>query len=289
MQALNMRPAPRTRQFTPSLLLERFGGIARGTQLQGYGCSRRDLSAAVSSGSIRRVRQGVFALPGTDPKIVAAAAHGGSLTCAAALRAHGVWVLAAPNSQVHVWMVEAGRRHPHSGCACVTHSTSGRAELGLAPIEVALVHLYRCHDEETFFAAYESAWNKRMLSAHARAQIRRALPRSAAWMLDLARADAQSGLESILRIRLHLLGLRLDTQVKIPDVGRVDFVIGGRIILEADGEMNHGGARRHDDLMRDAKASARGYETLRFDYDMIIRSWDIVVEALRAALGRAVS
>ncbi|MBO0981023.1 DUF559 domain-containing protein [Microbacterium sp. SD291] len=284
-----MRPAPRTRQFTPSVLLERLGGVARGTLLQRYGYSRRELAAAVSSGSIRRVRQGVFALPGTDPKIVAAAAHGGALTCAAALRAQGIWVLAKPDSEVHVWLGEAGRRHPHVGCACITHSTSGRADLGLAPIEVALVHLYRCHDEETFFAAYESAWNKRMLSTHARAQIRRALPRSAAWMLDLARADAQSGLESVLRIRLHLLGLRLDAQVQIPEVGRVDFVIGGRVILEADGEQNHGGGRRHDDLMRDAKASALGYETLRFDYDMILRQWDVVVEAIIAALGRAAS
>lgn len=281
-----MRRRSKPRQFTPAILLDHLGGIARGTLLQDFGCSRDELSAAARAGSIRRVRTGVYALPGTDPQIIAAAAHGGALTCAAALRAHGIWVLPEPDATVHVWMGGAGRQHPHASCACVTHSTSGRAPLGLAPVADALIHLYRCHDQEAFFAAYESAWNKRMLPAAARAQIRRTLPRSAEWMLDIARPDAQSGLESLLRLRLHLLGIRLDCQVPIAGVGVVDFVIGSRLVLEVDGEGNHGGDKRHRDLMRYAAASAAGYETLRFDYDMVVRRWPVVAAAILAALGR---
>jgi very-short-patch-repair endonuclease len=271
----------------PAYLLARFGGIARGSTLQKYGCSRTSLAAATDAGEIRRVRQGVFALPNTEAPVVAAAAHGGALTCAAALRAHGVWVLPSPDDQVHVWLGRSGRRHAHEGCSCTSHYSPGSAELGLAPVVACLIHAYRCLDEESFFAAYESAWNRRLIGAHDRARIRRELPRAAGWLLDLAQPDAESGLESLLRLRLHLLGIRLDCQVRIPGVGRVDFVVGGRIILEADGKDNHTHAQRHADLRRDAAASALGYETLRFDYAMVVHDWPTVVAAIVPALGRS--
>ena len=75
--------------------------------------------------------------------------------------------------------------------------------------------------------------------------------------------------------------------MQIDGVGRVDFVIGGRVILEADGKLNHSGDRRHKDLMRDAAASALGYETLRFDYAMIIHDGERVAAAILPALMRA--
>lgn len=273
--------------FEPDDLLSRLGGVARGTALQRHGCSRRELADAVQKGSIHRIRPGVFALPTADPRIVAAAAHGGSLTCAAALRLHGVWTLPAPDQEVHVWLGAAGRRFPHPGCSCTPHYSPGKTSLGLTPIALVLVHAYRCLGQEAFFAAYESAWNMRILSAADRRTIRAQLPRSAVWLLDLARNDAQSGLESLLRLRLHILGLTLQTQVELPGVGRVDFVV-GRVIIEVDGRENHASAeRRHADLMRDAAASALGYETLRFDYALVIHRWDVVVAAILPALARS--
>lgn len=273
--------------LAPDQLLNRLGGIARGSLLQKYGCNRARLADAVDDGRILRVRNGVFAVPGADQKAITAAAHGGALTCADALRAHGLWVLPELDAVVHVWLGAAGRRFPHPLCRCIAHYSPGRAEPGIAPVAEALIHAYRCLTPEAFFAAYESAWNQRKISAEDRQKIRRELPKSAAWMLDLARSDAQSGLESLLRFRLHLLGLTLLAQVGIEGVGRVDFVIGGRVILEVDGRANHEGAQRHVDLMRDAAASARGYETLRFDYDMVVHRWDLVVAAIIPALARA--
>ncbi|WP_164233045.1 DUF559 domain-containing protein [Microbacterium hydrocarbonoxydans] len=274
--------------FEPEDLIARFDGIARGTLLQGYGCSRTQLSDAVAAGRIRRLRPGVFVLPTTDPKVVTAAAHGGALTCADALRARGIWMLADPNGEVHVWLGRSGRRHPHHPCSCVVHYSPGQAPLGLAPVAAALVHAYRCFGQEAFFAAYESAWNRRLISAFDRQRIRRELPKSAEWLLDLVRPDADSGLESLLRLRLHVLGIRLDCQVEIDGVGRVDFVVGGRLILEVDGKENHDGpVNRHRDLVRDAAASRAGYECLRFDFAQVVYDWATVVDAIRAALDRA--
>lgn len=272
----------------PADLLHVLGGIARGRQLQQFGSTRAQLSAAARAGTISRVRQGVYALATTDPKVVAAAAHGGSLTCADALRAHGVWVLPSVDAIVHVRLGGSGRRHPHTPCECIPHHSPGTAGVGLAPVAAALVHAYRCLDQEAFFAAYESAWNLRLLSAHDRKRIRRELPKSAHRLLDLARPDAESGLESILRLRLHLLGIHLDCQVVIDGVGRVDFVAARRVIIEVDGRLNHEGPEmRHKDLTRDAAASRLGFETLRFDYAMIMHDWDAVARAVIAAIARA--
>lgn len=274
--------------FDPVYLVERFGGIDYGSHIQQYGCTRKEITRAADAGRLCRVRQGVYALPETHPSILTAAAHGGALTCAAGLREHGVWVLQEPEGAVHVWLGKAGRAHPHTGCACTVHFSAGRARLGLAPVAECLIHAFRCLGEEAFFAAYESAWNKRLIDADDRARIRAVLPKSASWLLDVARPDAESGLESILRLRLHLLGIRLRCQVEIAGVGRVDLVVGDRVIVEVDGRQNHAGFdRRHRDLMRDAAASARGYETLRFDYSMVLSQWPTVAAAIQQALLRA--
>lgn len=273
--------------LTPLALVELQGGIARGSRLAPFGCTRKDLSVAVRRGELLRIRAGVFAAPSCAPDVRTAALHGGALTCSRALRSHGIWVL-VEEEHPHVWLGQAGRRHDHTGCRCVEHYRSGTMSLGRAPVEDALVHSFGCHGEEFFFAAFESAWAMRLIGASARRRIRAALPARARWLVDFARHDADSGLESIVRLRLHLLGIQVVTQASIEGVGRVDFVIERRVILEADGRGNHDGrSERHRDLRRDAEASRLGYETLRFDYALIIHHWDVVVAALMSALARS--
>lgn len=268
------------------ILLTQFGGVARGRLLHEFGLSRRMLADAVIAGEIRRIRNGVFASHSADPWIVTAAGHGGALTCSAALRRHGIWVLQNDPSP-HVWLGAHGRVH-HDRCSCVGHFFSGRTVLGLADVEDALVHLHMCQGDEAFFTSLESALASRQLNATGRARVRSRMPVSARWLVDLARTDAGSGAESLLRLRLHPLGIRLDSQVEIPGVGRVDFVIGGRLILEIDGAESHSGREAwHHDLRRDAVASGLGYETLRISYRMLIEEWTVVETAVLAAVVRA--
>lgn len=270
----------------PAHAITQLGGAASGSQLHQIGISRATLARHVAKGKIERIRSGVFAVPRLAPSVREAIAHGGALTCTSALRSHGVWVL-HEGTEPHIWMGASGKARAHANCSCVSHYYRGDPPLGKASIEKALLHLHRCQGEEAFFAAFESAWRLRLLSRAARSRLRAALPASARWMIDIARPDADSGLESLLRIRLHILGIRLDCQVVIDGVGKVDFVIGGRLILEADGKENHDGATmRHKDLVRDAAASARGYETLRFDYAQIIHDWATVQTAIIGALRR---
>jgi very-short-patch-repair endonuclease len=281
------RDGHRRRMLSAASVIHARGGVARGRELAAFGFSRRNLADAVTTGEIRRIRPGVFASSTAEDDVVQAAAHGGSLTCARALRNLGVWVLEEDESP-HVWLGAAGRAHGHTGCSCVTHFRPGRMALGVANVEQALIHSYGCHGSEFFFAALESAWNRRLVGAGALGRIRLALPVGARWLIDFARPDADSGLESVVRLRLHLHGIAVETQVALPGVGRVDFVIAGRLILEADGRENHERAsHRHRDLRRDAAASRLGYETLRLDYAMIMYDWPNALDAILAAVTRA--
>lgn len=271
--------------MTPAQVIHAAGGVARGVDLQRLGYARWRLADDVRVGRIRRVRPGVFATLSAPDDIVIAAAHGGALTCQRALRRHGIWTL-GDDTDPHVWLGRAGRVH-HDACPCVSHFFAGSSALGLAPLPDVLVHVFDCAGDEAFFAALESALRQRRLTSAQRAEVRRRLPASGKKLVDFARTDADSGLESLLRLRLHRLGITLECQVRISGVGRVDFVIGGRLILETDGAENHGGAsERHRDLWRDSVASRLGFETLRFDYALVVHQWEIVERAIVAALAR---
>ncbi len=79
------------------------------------------------------------------------------------------------------------------------------------------------------------------------------------------------------------MNLTVRTQVHITGVGRVDLLIGDRLIVELDGREYHGlDDSRHRDLCRDANAAIWDYATLRFDYAMVMHDWDLVEAAIRA-------
>jgi very-short-patch-repair endonuclease len=259
------------------------GGVVRGRALRGLNVTRHQLAHAVDVGAITRIRNGVYS-SGIAPVIGDAALHGGELACASALRRHGVWML-DPDERCHVWVGANGRAHPHEKCERITHRDAGRSAFGIVSVVHALVQVVDCLGAEAFFAAFESAWRKGLLTQADRVEVRSRLPAARRWLVDIARPDADSGLESLLRLRLHRLGVALDCQVLIAGVGIVDFVVGGRLIIEVDGRENHDGpSARHKDLVRDAVAAALGYETLRFDYALVVHDWERVRSAVLTRL-----
>lgn len=272
----------RVEPSTIAHFVRRAGGIARGRDLNRQGVTRKALCRAVAGETLVRIRDGVYAVPDIDPAVYSAAEHGGELCCASALRARGIWVL-EPIPRSHVWVGPGGRVH-HGRCRCVTHRDAGRSAFGTVSLVHALVQIAGCLGAESFFAAFESAWNRALLTSADRNEIRSRLRAGMRWLVDLARPTSDSGLESLLRLRLYRRGIIVESQVWIDRVGRVDFLLAGRIILEVDGRENHDGqSLRHKDLRRDAAAAAQGYETLRFDYAMVVHSWPDVEAAI---LGR---
>ena len=263
-------------------LVARSGGVIRRADLLRRGCPSAVIRRAVHGETFDRLRPGVLALPEAHPLVRTAATHGGAVACASALRFYGVW-LWDDEMLLHVWLGTSGRRHPHPDCRCVNHHDAGAAVFGVVSIVQALVQVASCLGGEVFFAAFESAWRKGLIDRAQRAEVRAGVRAGQRWLVDFARPDADSGLESILRLRLRALGIRLESQVRIRGVGIVDFLLDGAIILEADGRENHDGVSlRHKDLRRDAIAATLGFETLRFDYAMILHEWPLVEAAIRA-------
>ena len=257
-------------------------GLMTTADLRRSGLRRSAIAAAVRSGSIARVRRGTYAARGTCRAVREAAAHGGVLACVSAARHLGLWTL-APEGETHVWLQADGHRLPHDGCRCVDHwdAAPSRGRLAAASVPRILRQIWLCRGVEEFFVAVESALHLGMLTPEGRAWLQRTCGDGAREALEAAGADSESGLESLLRWRLRGTGIALRAQVVIAGVGRVDFLLGDRLILEADGAEHHGSApARHRDLLRDANAAAWGYVTLRFDYAMIVHDWPTVRAAV---------
>ncbi|TXK05471.1 DUF559 domain-containing protein [Microbacterium mitrae] len=259
------------------------GGVARTHQLL-ESHSPGEIRWAVRRGEIRRLRKGVYAASGSSIAAEAAAC-GGRLTCVSLLRLHGVWVL-SDDQRIHIDVGRNGRRHELDGTLTKAHNTPAATCLTPATVHDALRLAAQCLSSEAFFAAYESAWNQGLLSHVNREWLRRNVSPRMRWLLTWARGDAESGLESLVRLRLMLLGFRPRTQVLIPTVGRVDLVI-DNVIIETDGERGHADPQsRAKDLVRDRAAAALGYRTIRLNYAMVVHDWPESERAILACLGR---
>ncbi len=268
-----------------STALTKIGGVARTRELSALGVTRDSIRSAYRRGEICRVRKGVYATS-AQSAATTAARHGGRLTCVSALVAAGVWILDKPTA-LHVDVGRKGRVFEHDLCECVVHHHDGQTRLGSASCADALITALQCLTHEAFFAAFESAWRHRLVSARDRAQIIAAAPKALAARLRQARPNADSGLESIFRYRLLALGIELESQVKLTGVGYIDFRH-GFVLFEIDGKENHASAsKRHDDLMRDAAALRLGYTTVRFDYAMIVHDWFGVAATVMAVINRS--
>jgi very-short-patch-repair endonuclease len=263
------------------------GGVAPTRTLRSRArATSRDVAHAIRQGELVRLRAGWVAVAELDPAVATAVRHGGALGCVSRLRLEGLWLL-GEHPRVHVAMRPNGRAHTHASCTCVVHWNDIPHARGRVSLVDALVQVLGCLGIEEFFVALESAMRKRLFSRKGLAELRTRLPQDRRWLADFARWNADSGLESLLRLRLRRHGVELASQVRVPGVGIVDFVLGDTLILEVDGKENHeSDPKRHKDLVRDAVAAAHGFDTLRFDYAMVVHDWELVEAAILAKLDR---
>lgn len=249
--------------------------------------SRRALDHRIRRGDLQRIRRGVYASRTACDAAVEAARHGGSLGCESAARHLGIWVLG--DGATHVWM-RAGRHH-HSldaaDCTCTRHWDEGSSasSFALPPVPRILLQIYRCQGAEAFFVALESARRLGLLTSADLRWFSDRIDARGGDLIDFSRDDADSGLESLVRLRTRGHGWTIRTQVRVVGTGRVDLLVDDWLIVEADGKGNHDEpSHRHRDLLRDATAATWGHVTLRFDYAMIVHDWDIVQRAIQAIM-----
>ncbi|OBA65954.1 type IV toxin-antitoxin system AbiEi family antitoxin domain-containing protein [Gordonia sp. 852002-10350_SCH5691597] len=255
--------------------------------------TRRDFSQAqvrrlVDSGDLRLLRRGWYATSYADPTVVSAVSAGGVCTCVSALDLHGVWV--APfGDLVHV----RGRNVAAGGSASTHHACTryGRAPREVYPLDdvaTALQYAVRCLNEEGIVAACDSVLHQGLLEFTDLQALFSSMPVRIRRLLDRCADCLDSGAESIFGFRLTTLGIAFESQVEIPGIGRVDFLIGKRLIVEVDSVAYHDKSpgQREKDRVRDETAHRLGYIPWRISYKRLMFTWDEVVDTLLAMIRR---
>lgn len=271
-------------------LLPMLGGVAPTGELVRAGISEKSVQRAASAGIIERICHGWYSMPGGDPRPIQLIRAGGSLGCASGAAFHGLWE--PPETGLHLSVPHGANvpRHPVSPIAGVTHwghPASRDDSHGVLPLVACLAQVLNCMPADFAFAMLESALrNKRITAVELRA-LQLGATKAAASLIDHATALADSGTESLFRYRCLCLGIVGRSQVHVAGVGRVDFVIGDRLLVEIDSEAFHGSpSQRRRDLGRDAIAAGLGFVVLHFDYWQIMWDWDTVRSTVLAVVAR---
>jgi very-short-patch-repair endonuclease len=140
------------------------------------------------------------------------------------------------------------------------------------PAAQAFAQFADCGDPLGIVVAADSALHNGVLS---RAEITTILDTSRRRRRVLQRIDgsAESGLETIARVRLRASGVMLRTQVPIGR-HRVDILVGDRLVIELDGQRWHDTASSFEsDRHRDVELATSGYLVLRFTARRVMSDW----------------
>ena len=274
------------------------GGIAATHELYANGATRWMLSAAVRASRLVRVRQGWYCLPELDDAVVRAVRVGGMLGCVSAARHHGLSVRGHSAIHVVAHHHDARLRSEHDksvrlvdvespGTVVHWRPPGSTATRGIQTALQAVSQMATCVSPELVVAAADSAIRTGAFDAAAWGSAIEPLPQQLRTLLSEADGSVESITESVFRFRCRRLGLRMRSQVSIPGVGRVDFLIGTRLVVEVDGYSYHSNPDRFEnDRRRDARLSALGFRALRFSYRQVFERWHEVRAAVLAAVAR---
>lgn len=289
-------------------------GVLDAAAARHAGLSADDLRRAVSGGDLRRVRRGLYAasavwdaappweryrltvvgllaghpswvathhaalvlhglpLHGVDVTSVDVAADVGTAKVRPGLHVHRI----APDDR---HLVAAEPRAVPPAVACVQVACRDGVEAGVVGMDAAL-HQGRCTREDLGAAVRHEALARGIAQARA----------------AVARADglAESPGESRTRLVLGRLAVAVRSQVEVFDgrgfVGRVDLLVGDRVVVEFDGLVKYAGADGRDALTREKaredRLRAAGYRVVRVVW-ADLRDPEALLARVRAALAAA--
>jgi very-short-patch-repair endonuclease len=278
--------------------VRRRGGIAATHELLRDGHTSHQLTAAVRNGEVIRIRQGHYGCPELSQAEQQAVRVGGRLSALSAAQFLGIW---SPNPvELHVAVPPDARAlrspldktvrlkaMPRSGVAVTWNDPRVLGTRTVLDPLFCLDAIIRREPAIVAFAAVESALHLGLVPRARWQRYVESVPRRKRGRLGSANHLSDSGGESLLKFHLLTLQLPFIQQVKIPGVGRVDFVICDCLVVEVDGAEFHTSQEAfEEDRRRDALLSALGYRVLRFSYNQISKRWPVVESALLAAVAR---
>lgn len=245
-------------------LLRTNHGVISTAQLVQIGLSTWDIHRLVTSDALSRLRPGWFAGPTAHQEVRRAVRLGGALTCISALKLHELWT--PPFQDLHFRRSLHRQRKSHTPSPCRPNGPELPVHRSVDPIGVALLAAARCRPTPDAVVLLDSALNLRKITEADLIELFTGQPACRRRLLTLIDA-AESGIETYIRLRLRSRGIRVQPQVEIPHVGRVDFLVGARLVIEADSRAHHDHPDSyHRDRLRDRTLRTMGFHVVRLTF-----------------------
>ena len=263
-------------------LVARRGGVASTTELLTLGCTERQFRSAVASGALLRVRKGWLAEPTASPDRIAAVRSGARLTCVSATTHFGLWT--PPSTGLHLGFPAHGHRLSADAIGHWGSPTWAEHRSVVDPLDTVLQNVLRCCAYEYAVAVVDSALSRELLSLRDVKRLARTSARFAALPNDVD-PQSGSGAESVFRVRGRRCGWPLKSQVRIDGLGRVDFLLGDRVLVEIDSRTWHDD-KYQSDHTRDLVALRRGYLPSRPTYEHVMHEWQWLERVIDGVMRR---
>ena len=261
-------------------------GVTSVAALRRQGITEAEIRWAVNTGALARIRPGWLRTADADPAIVRAVQSGGRLGCVSAAEHHGLWV--PEHNGFHVSIPRHAGRHATAGLVPHWAGDPWRVNpLPVEPLERVIRQVLVCCDRDSAISVIDSALYRKKIGIRALERIVGRMPEEYRTVLTEANGLSESGYESTCRLRLSRRGFSLRTQVKLPRIGRVDLLLGDRLIIEADGREWHEGPDAFlVDRSRDLAAHREGYLPLRLAPHHIENEWAWVERVVSSIVER---
>jgi very-short-patch-repair endonuclease len=279
-----------------SEIVNSLGGMAQKRLLVRRGVRDHDLTRAVRSGDVVRVRNGWYStMPESSPQLRAVRV-GGRLTGISAIAALGGWVL--NNHPLHVAVHDnAGRlrtqdnRHQklnvRSTRGVTLHWSSREQDARGTAVCVALVdaleRVVLDEEFETAVAAIDWALRTEQLDLVDFETLILRLPRERRGIRQWIDKDCDSLPESLARTRLRLSGHDVSSQQPMVGGRRIDLVVDGIAAIEVDGDRFHR-ERFEADRSKDVDITLMGLHALRPSARLVFRDWQHFERAVDVAI-----
>lgn len=260
-------------------------GVLTTEQLLAAGVQRAAIERAIARGSLERLRRGWIAWQ-PDPRARTAVLHGGCVSCMSALALGGAWLPRGEHG--HERLAKASRdRLPAARRGCRPYGGDPPVRTSVDDLSTAFRCALRCAAREQLVAIADSLVHLRLATvAELRAWADGAPLERQHW-LDLVDGRAESGTESMVRLRLRSLGILLRVQVPLWRGRRVDLLVGDRLIIECDSSAFHTDLVAYQrDRRYDRRHLAEGFLVLRLTWEQIHDEWPAIERDILAIVRR---
>lgn len=298
-------------------LAERQGGVVTATQMSAIGLSALAIATFVRDRELVRVRRNAYidgrlwfsATPERRwmlrTRAVLLTRPGSRVSHQCALGIHGLPVYGADHGSVDL-VADIQHRHTKSGVR--THPLRALpdeaqrevvvAGLRAVPVATAVAQVLVRDGLEAALISLDAALHTGVVDLAEVAQLIQGLARTnladreGGRLIALADPRCESPGESRTRLILDEAGLPWRSQVAVHDrqglfLGRVDFLVGERVIVEFDGAVKYAGAEGREALIaekrREDRLRALGYAVVRLTWDDL-RHPEVVIQRITQAM-----